>query len=382
MELPSAGGPEDSDSRRRQDEGRLRRLISVVRDSNDAITVQDLDGRFEAWNRGAERMYGYSEAEALHMNNSQLVPDSERIRALDLVRQIRTGKPVDSVELQRTTKDGRTLDVWLTITKLLGDDGRIVGFATTERDITERKKAEIELHAAQDKEIVRLREVDAFRAQFMNTIAHELNTPLTPVVLQLQILRTRAGRSAQDLHAFDVVARNLERLQRMIKTLVDSAGLQAGRLGFKMQRMDVGAVVAKAAESSRPSAEKAGIALDLEVDPNVFVQADPRRIGQVLENLLSNALKFTPKGGRILVKANETVEGALVSVSDTGIGVPADGIARLFQPFSQLVGGLDKGGVGLGLYISRSIIETHGGTLWCMSPGADKGSTFQFVLHV
>ncbi|MES2153990.1 MAG: PAS domain S-box protein, partial [bacterium] len=132
-------------TQRRKEDGQLRRLASVVIDSNDAITVQDLNGRFEAWNKGAERMYGYTEAEALGMSTGQLVPAAERARALDLVRQIRTGEAVDSLELQRVTKDGRILDVWLTITKLLDNQRKIVGFATTERDVTMRRKEEISL---------------------------------------------------------------------------------------------------------------------------------------------------------------------------------------------------------------------------------------------
>jgi diguanylate cyclase (GGDEF)-like protein/PAS domain S-box-containing protein len=127
---------------------KLRRLATVIFDSNDAITVQDLDGTITAWNKGAEHMYGFSEIEALGMNISDIVPEKCREEALDLIRQIKTGRAIDSLETQRVARDGRTLDVWLTLTKLTDDQGNVVAVATTERDITERKQVEHELKIA------------------------------------------------------------------------------------------------------------------------------------------------------------------------------------------------------------------------------------------
>ena len=127
---------------RKQAEAEHRRLATIVLDSNDAVTVQDFDGRLTAWNRGAEQMYGYSEAEALTMNIRDIVPEDRCDEALEYLERIARGEDVQSLETRRSSKDGRTLDVWLTVTKLVDDDGKPVGVATTERDITERKKAE------------------------------------------------------------------------------------------------------------------------------------------------------------------------------------------------------------------------------------------------
>jgi two-component system CheB/CheR fusion protein len=123
----------------KQTEANLRRLATVVTDSNDAITVRDMDGRITAWNKGAQNMYGYTEAEALMMNVAEIVPEDKRQQALDLIKQIKTGKPVKSLETKRVTKDGRILDVWLTATKLVDNKGDVIAVATTERDITNRK---------------------------------------------------------------------------------------------------------------------------------------------------------------------------------------------------------------------------------------------------
>lgn len=352
-------------TQRKKEESTLRRLASVVRDSNDAITVQGLDGRFEAWNRGAERMYGYTESEALRMNNSQLVPENERARALDLVRQIRTGEAVDSLELQRVAKDGRTLDVWLTITKLLDDQNKVVGFATTERDITDRKRAETE------------------KTQFINSVAHEMNTPMTPLKIQLRALTRALGESltAPQRRSLDIVARSVERLGRLIQDALDSTRVQANRLGLNKQQVDLGGLVTEVVEGYKASAEAANLTLTSSVEPAITINADPGRIAQALANLLSNALKFTPEKGRVSVELKRAGSGALVRVQDTGVGIPADQIEALFKPFSQLPAGRAKtSGTGLGLYISRGIVSLHEGKLWCESPGANQGSAFLFWL--
>ena len=138
----------EAENRRVRNAANLRRLATVIFDSNDAITVQDLDGTIKAWNKGAELIYGYSEVEALGMNISDIVPDKFREEALDLMRQIKTGRPLDSIETQRVTKDGRILDVWLTLTKLRDEQGNVIAVATTERDITERKQMEHDLRMA------------------------------------------------------------------------------------------------------------------------------------------------------------------------------------------------------------------------------------------
>ena len=141
---------------RKQAEGDYRRLATIVVDSNDAVTIQDFEGRLTAWNRGAEQMYGYSEAEALTMNIRDIVPEDRCDQALDYLERIARGDNVQSLETQRSTKDGRTLDVWLTVTKLVDDDGMPVGVATTERDITERKQLEQRFAELTDQERQRI----------------------------------------------------------------------------------------------------------------------------------------------------------------------------------------------------------------------------------
>jgi diguanylate cyclase (GGDEF)-like protein/PAS domain S-box-containing protein len=138
----------EMESKRTRNAAKLRRLATVIFDSNDAITVQELDGTITAWNKGAERMYSYNEVEALGMNILDIVPKTLKEETIDLLRQIKSGRHVDSLETKRVSKDGRVLDVWLTLTKLTDDKGDVIAVATTERDITERKQMEHELQMA------------------------------------------------------------------------------------------------------------------------------------------------------------------------------------------------------------------------------------------
>ncbi len=148
-------------------EAALRRLATVVMDSNDAVTIQDLESNITAWNRGAERMYGYSEVEALKMNIRDIVPEERGEEAIAFVKRISRGDTLESLETQRLTKDGRTLDVWLTVTAILDDKGRTVGVATTERDITKRKRVEEELRRTNEE-----------LKSFVAVVSHDLKNPI------------------------------------------------------------------------------------------------------------------------------------------------------------------------------------------------------------
>ena len=373
-------------TKRRKEESSLRRLASVVLDSNDAITVQDLDGRITAWNKGAERMYGYSETEALEMNIRDTVPEDLREQALDLLRQAETGQVVESLETQRLSKDGRILDVWLTTTKLLDESGKIVAIATTERDVTVLRAAEKERLEAYERsqEMARLQEVNRFKTQFLNTAAHELWTPLMPLRAQVHLLinSPTTPPAPSQKKALGIMERNLKRLAVLLDDLLTAAKSQAGRQGIEPQSIDLGKLIVEACEAYEIMAKDQGIELTVTRAVGVTIVADPNRISQVLANLLSNAFKFTPKGGHIGVELEE--EGAMVRIRvvDTGMGIAKLDLPRLFSAFTQVhdTAQVTTRGSGLGLYICKQFIELHGGTIGADSPGKGQGSTFWFRL--
>ncbi|HLE96380.1 MAG TPA: HAMP domain-containing sensor histidine kinase [Candidatus Thermoplasmatota archaeon] len=249
-----------------------------------------------------------------------------------------------------------------------------------------RSRFEDERHARleRQRELERLLEIDAFKTQFLNNTAHELATPLTPVKLQIHLLKRgpQGSLTPEQVRGIEILDRNVERLERLVHETLDAARLQSSRLGLRKERIDMKRVVDDAVDLFREPAKQAGITLRAEAPAPIPVDADPGRISQVLVNLISNAIKFTPDGGSVVVEARAISDAARVSVRDNGVGLDPAQIARLFQPFSQVhdAGSRVVGGSGLGLYISRGIIELHGGTIQATSPGRGRGATFSFVL--
>lgn len=216
------------------------------------------------------------------------------------------------------------------------------------------------------------------RTQLVNAISHDLLNPLTPIAVQVHLLRASPTLGAKDARALDVIERNATHMQRLIVDLKDLAKLQSGALALKPAPADLRELASFAAQSFAETAKGKGVALDTRFDGPLPVVADAGRIGQVFLNLLSNAVKFTPAGGSIVVEAGREDGCAIVRVRDSGRGLAADEIPRLFKPFSQVhaAGETSEKGTGLGLYISRGIAEQHGGSLTVESAGHGRGSTF------
>jgi signal transduction histidine kinase len=224
---------------------------------------------------------------------------------------------------------------------------------------------------------------DQAKTRFLNTAAHELRTPLTPVLIQLELMRQHPGVVGDPKlqHSTTVIQRNINRLKAHVDDLLDIARLQTGRLPLKMQEMPIDPLLLDAEESFQELTKTKGLRLDVRGAPGTQVRADPNRLMQVLFNLLSNAVKATPDGGRIVIAAECEDTTCNIHVTDTGNGIKKEDLARLFEPFEQLTDEEhQKDGAGLGLFISRNIVEAHGGTIRATSEGPGKGSTFTITL--
>jgi signal transduction histidine kinase len=230
--------------------------------------------------------------------------------------------------------------------------------------------------------LARLREAERVRTDLLNAITHDIQNPLTPIQLQLRLLRRTGGLAAEGLERLDVVQRNVDHVARLSADLADVARLQDGRLPVLRQPMDLRAVLRDVAESFLPVAQEAGVALSVEGDAPLPVDGDAVRLRQVVANLVSNALKFTPAGGRVTVSGRAVGGRVAVEVADTGRGLAPEETARLFRPFSQVhaPGEARVRGSGLGLYISRGLAEAHGGRLGVESGGLGQGATFRLEL--
>lgn len=267
------------------------------------------------------------------------------------------------------------LIVGLTLLMLWALAGRL------RESLTEAQRARTQLQEANDA----LRAEAEAKARFLNTAAHEINTPLTPMRLQTSLLlQYNDGLTNGDRErALAIIHRNTERLIRLAKDLLDAGRIQAGRLRLETTVVDVGRIVRHAADAMGDVAAQAGVTLETEGQTELWADADPVRVAQVVDVFLTNALKFTPPDGRVKVTASRHGDEAVISVADTGVGLEAEEKEVVFEPFRQLdnqPAGRPRRGTGLGLHIARGLVEAQGGHVWVESEGKDHGSTFYAAL--
>ena len=344
------------------------RLAAIVENSDDAIVSKDLNGIVETWNKAAERLFGYSAEEMVGKSITLIIP-KDRLPEEDLVlSRIRAGLPVDHYETVRRAKDGRLIDVSLTVSPIRLPDGRIIGASKIARDITEQK----ELRRAAD-------EASRAKDHFLAMLSHELRTPLNAVLGYVDMLRHNVVPENQRSKTIEIVARNAELLTRLVNDVLDTSRIVTGKLRLELHDCDLSALVAEVVESVRETAAAKRVELVTDIAPHQHIKGDPDRLRQMLWNLLSNAVKFTPAEGRVRVNLQQDNGSARLSVQDTGIGLAPESLPYVFQRFWQAQSGDSHahGGLGLGLALARHIVELHGGSISAHSPGLGHGSTFE-----
>jgi PAS domain S-box-containing protein len=373
---------------RKQAEEARRQLAAIVESSGDAIISVDLAGRITSWNAGAESLYGYSAAEIIGRSVAILAPPERSTEPLAYLERIKAGEAVAQGETVRARKDGTLIDVSLTISPLRDAAGNIIGASAITRDVTERKRTERELErllALEREQNERLREFDKLKDEFLALVSHELRTPLTSIRGYLELLLDgEAGEITADQRKFlGVVERNAHRLLDLVSDLLLLAQIEAGKLVLDLDPVDLGAVASESVEASRPLAEEREITLTLATDTVPTLPADRGRVAQLLDNLVSNALKFTPPGGRVDVRVRSLRGTAVIEVRDTGVGIPSDEQDRLFERFfrSSIATAQAIPGTGLGLAITKAIVEAHGGRITVASEEG-VGTSFKVALPV
>lgn len=371
------------DARRKDELARSEeRYRNLVERSPDAFLLH-CDGRVVYVNNAGVALFGARTPEDLLGRDALSLahPDHrETVRAR--IGAIEQGRVTTPMEMRILRLDGSTLEV-----EVIGlpatHEGRPAD-QTILRDISDRKRAHAERAVAAKRldEIERLREMDRVRTQFVNTISHELRTPLTPIKVQLHLLRKATPGTEQHERATAVLARNFDRLNALVDELLEVAKIQAGTLTIARSYVPLDEPLRAAIESYADVAKQGGVDLQVRLAPGAVVLGDPKRLTQVMFNLLGNAFKFTPPGGAIHVDARVVDGAAEVRVRDTGAGIAPEHIERLFEPFSQVHDTMEQthAGTGLGLFISRGIIVGHGGRIWAESEGKGKGTTFAFTI--
>ncbi|MHB8605197.1 MAG: sensor histidine kinase [Thermoplasmatota archaeon] len=232
-----------------------------------------------------------------------------------------------------------------------------------------------------ERELTRLKDLDAVRQAVFRMVAHDLGTPLTPIALRLKLLKNSARLGDAERRGLDVIERNVDRITALTHDLIDAVRLDANRIALVPAPVDLDVIARATVESFADVAAENGVEMVAAIAGAGVVEADASRINQVLYNLVSNALKFTPQGGRVTVATRREDDVAVIAVSDTGRGLSAEALARLFAPFSR-PGAADIEGTGLGLYVSHAIAQLSGGSLVAESGGAGLGATFTLRLPI
>jgi len=301
----------------------------------------------------------------------------------DEQRIMRTGKPMIT-SMEREGYKDRPL-AWVETTKmpLRDGQGRIVGTFGISRDLTERLRAE-EALARQAQQLQRqnerLRELDHLKDEFIASVSHELRTPLASIIGYVELLEDEHARGPETEHFLQVVGRNAHRLHRLVADVLLLSGIQSGTMTMEFRPTDLGEVAASAVDEMRHEADRKQITVTLSAAPVACV-ADPGRVSQLLTNLISNALKFTPQGGSVWVKTGTEGDMAVLSVADTGRGIPQADLTSIFERFfrSQAAALEAIPGTGLGLTIAKAIVDAHGGSITVESVEG-QGSVFTAYL--
>jgi PAS domain S-box-containing protein len=364
------------------------RLAAIVESSDDAIVSKDLTGTIRSWNSAAERMFGYSSAEAVGQHITMIIPADRRHEEDAVLTRIQSGKSVDHFETVRVRKDGRLIDVSLTVSPIRSADGEVVGASKIARDISARKQVERERAAFFASEQAARAEAEAAnraKDDFLTTLSHELRTPLNAVYGWAAMLQTGKMDDLTTAKAIDAIMRNANIQVQLIDDLLDVSRIASGKLRLELQNVDLTSVVGAAVDAVRPAALAKGIRIDVVPEPSPGpIVGDANRLQQVVWNLLSNAVKFTPRGGRVTVRLRRVHSRLEITVSDTGSGIAPDFLPFVFERFRQGDSSSTRphGGLGLGLTLVKQLVELHGGTVTAESPGAGRGATFTVRLPV
>jgi PAS domain S-box-containing protein len=343
-------------------------LSAIVESSEDAIVSKRLDGTITSWNLAAERMFGHSAGEIIGKSITTIVPPELQAEELAILHRLSTGERVEHFDTVRLAKDGRRLDVSLTISPIRNDHGEIVGASKIARDITARKAME------QD-----LRDAERRKDEFLATLGHELRNPLAPIRNAAELLNRVSSSSPEAQTLSDILHRQISVLARLVDDLLDVSRVSSGHLQLHNEEVELVRILEDSIASNRLAAEVKGQTLAfMSEEPRLIVIGDRIRLTQVFSNLLRNANKYTPLGGRIEVHVGSQGDHATVRVRDNGIGISPALLENVFELFFQVsrTHHQSDSGLGIGLTLARQIVRLHGGMIEALSAGEGQGSEF------
>ena len=359
-------------------ESKNKLLATIVEQSSEAIWTKDLAGVITSWNSGAAAMFGYPPAEAMGraLNVGESTPEEEEVRRRRLV----AGEKF-SYDAKAMTRSRTTIDIQVAVAPLLDDANQCIGSIAVARDVTQHKRSEEALRLAREA----AEAASHAKSSFLARMSHEIRTPMNGVLGMTELLLETGLTSNQRKYA-ETVQRSGQNLLGIINDLLDFSKIEAGKLELENVDMDLRRTIEDVVDLLAERAHTKGLELACSIPADLVtsVKGDPLRLGQILTNLVGNAIKFTEQGSVVIRVASieETAKKVAMrfEVSDTGVGINPEAQSRIFDEFSQADGSTTRkhGGSGLGLAISKQLVEMMGGTIQVES-ALGAGSTFSFT---
>jgi PAS domain S-box-containing protein len=358
---------------------------AILESALDSIVTIDADNRIVEWNAAAEATFGYPRGQAVGQDMAELIipPELRSRHRAGIAHYLATGSgPIlgRRMELTALRRDGSTFPVEITVTPIAGLPRPL--FTGHLRDISERKRSDAERETAElhlARIAADLLEADRRKSEFLAMLAHELRNPLAPMRNAMEILRRTGGHGQESATAMEMMRRQVGQMVRLIDDLLDVSRISQGKIELRRASVPLAMIVEHAVEAARPPCDEMEQTLSLEMtDEPMYVDGDSARLVQVLGNLLSNACKFTARGGMIRLVVGREDDHAVLRVVDNGIGIAADHLDRIFELFAQVDASLERshGGLGIGLTLVKSLVELHSGRIEVESAGVGHGSTF------
>ncbi|MCU7554140.1 ATP-binding protein [Alteromonas sp. ASW11-19] len=356
-------------------------LSVAIRSARMGVWSQDLASGQVKWSTELQMLTGITDTSRWSSSDAFLElihPDDRHAFITELALAIKHEADYD-IEFRLQHSDGSWLDMEGRGHGSYAESGEAVSIFGIFTDISGRKAAERELFELNQK----LREADKRKDQFLATLGHELRNPLAPIQNVLEIIRTKDPQEQWMRWSKEVIERHVSQMTHLVEDLMEASRISQGRLSLRKKKVDVADIMQSAVEASHGIIEenKHHITVSQPETP-VLLHADPTRLIQVLSNLLTNAAKYTPVGGKISLQAQVSGMEIRFTITDTGIGIPEDQLSHIFGMFSQLEPAIERaqGGLGIGLALAAKLVEMHGGSISAHSEGIGKGSTFTVTM--
>lgn len=360
------------------------RFRALVESSPDWVWETDARGAYTYASPRIRDILGYEPHQVIGRTPFELMPPEEAERMAELFRGL-VGRraPLVNMENVNLHRDGRPVVMETSGRPIIDGSGRLAGYRGVDRDITERKQTELRLLKAKDA----AESADRAKSEFLAVMSHELRTPLNAILGFSEVLKQESFGPLNPKQAryVDHIFHGGQQLLKLVDGILDLASLSAGHSAVTTSPVGLGGLLEAAIGLLRETARNQGLDLALDLTSEVAgltVMADEPKVKQVLFNILSNALKFTPSGGRVRLSAARDGREAVVTVSDNGMGLTAEEMQKLFVHFGQGDSSYARRaeGAGLGLALASQLVTAHGGKIWAESPGRGQGSDFRFTL--